>query len=40
MFQKKDPAHLEAMGVMQSLMLKPGAMQRWFEDKRKEFEAL
>lgn len=40
MFQKKDSAHLEAMNKMQELMQSPGAMQEWFENKRKEFEAL
>ena len=38
--QEKDPAHLEAMGKMQKLMEKPGAMQEWFEGKKREFEAL
>ncbi|MEO8400077.1 MAG: DUF1059 domain-containing protein [Ignavibacteriaceae bacterium] len=40
MFQKKDDAHLEAMKKMQELMKTPDAMQKWMEDKRKEFEAL
>ena len=40
MFQKNDPAHLEAMNKMQELMQSPSAMQEWFEGKRKEFEAL
>lgn len=40
MFQKKDAAHLKAMNEMQELMKKPEAMKRWFEDKKKEFEAL
>lgn len=40
MFQKNDSAHLAAMGAMQELMQKPAAMQEWFENKRKEFEAL
>ncbi len=40
MYQKGDPAHLEAMSEMQSLMQDPSAMQQWFEAKRKEFEAL
>lgn len=40
MFQKKDEAHLKAMGEMQSLMQSPEAMQQWFDDKKKEFEAL
>ena len=40
MFQKKDAAHLKAMNEMQELMKKPQAMKEWFENKRKEFEAL
>lgn len=40
MFQKKDSAHMEAMGEMQKLMQKPEAMQELFENKRKEFESL
>jgi hypothetical protein len=40
MFQKKDAAHLKAMNDMQALMKKPEAMKEWFENKKKEFEAL
>ncbi len=40
MFQKGDEAHLKAMGDMQQLMKSPDAMAAWFENKRKEFEAL
>ena len=40
MFQKGDPAHLQAMEEMKSLMADPNAMQQWFVGKRKEFEAL
>ncbi len=40
MFQKGDQAHLEAMSKMQDLMKSPSAMQTWFEDRRKEFDAL
>jgi len=40
MLQEKDEAHLDAMGEMQQLMQKPDAMRKWFDDKRKEFEAL
>jgi predicted small metal-binding protein len=36
MFQKSDQAHLNAMNAMKD----PGAMNTWFENKRKEFEAL
>jgi hypothetical protein len=40
MFQKADEAHLEAMNEMKELMKTPDAMKTWFENKRKEFEAL
>lgn len=40
MFQKQDPAHLEAMGKMRALMNSPEAMQKWFLEKKAEFEAL
>ena len=40
MFQAGDKAHLEAMNSMKHLMQDPKAMQEWFENKRKEFEAL
>lgn len=40
MYQKQDKAHLEAMGKMRALMKEPGEMEKWFESKRKEFEAL
>ena len=40
MFQQKDAAHLKAMNDMQELMKKPEAMKEWFENKKKEFEAL
>lgn len=40
MFHKKDEAHLKAMGAMQELMQSPNEMQKWFEHKRKEFDAL
>lgn len=40
MFQKKDAAHLKAMNEMQELMKLPEAMGEWFENKRKEFDAL
>jgi len=40
MFQKSDQAHLDAMNKMQTLMQTPDAMQAWFEEKRKEFDAL
>ena len=40
MFQAKDEAHLDAMNAMQDLMQKPEAMQKWFEEKKIEFDAL
>ena len=40
MFQQNDEAHLKAMNEMQQLMQNPEAMATWFENKRKEFEAL
>lgn len=40
MFQIGDEAHLSAMEKMKDLMADPEAMNRWFEGKRKEFEAL
>ena len=40
MFQKQDEAHLNAMNKIQELMKSPGEMEKWFESKRKEFEAL
>lgn len=40
MFQKQDKVHLDAMNKIQELMKKPEAMAEWFDNKRKEFEAL
>ena len=40
MYQVKDQAHMAAMGEMQEMMQQPEAMQQWFENKRKEFDAL
>ncbi len=40
MFQKGDEDHIKAMNDMKGLMENPDAMKEWFEDKRKEFEAL
>ncbi len=40
MFQENDEAHLKAMNEMQELMKEPEAMKDWFENKKKEFEAL
>ena len=40
MFQAGDEVHLKAMNEMQELMKSPDAMKEWFENKRREFEAL
>ena len=40
MFQKKDAAHLKAMGEIQELMKSPDTMKEWMDNKRKEFDQL
>lgn len=40
MFQENDLDHLKAMEDMKQLMKSPEAMAAWFENKRREFEAL
>jgi len=40
MFQKQDTKHLDAMSRISKLMQQPQAMQNWFSDKKKEFDAL
>ena len=40
MFQKGDKDHLEAMNEMKANMKTPDAMKTWFENKRKEFDAM
>ena len=40
MYKNQDAAHLEAMGKMQELMKSPDAMQKWFLERKAEFEAL
>lgn len=40
MFQKGDKPHLKAMHEMQGLMQDPAAMQKWFQNKQMEFDAL
>lgn len=40
MFQKNDAEHLDAMKKIQELMQKPGEMEKWMEEKKKEFESL
>lgn len=40
MYKQGDEAHIKAMEKMQERMNSPEAMQKWFEQKKKEFEAL
>jgi hypothetical protein len=40
MFQKGDQKHINAMNEMKKLMTTPAAMKEWFENKRREFDAL
>ena len=40
MFQNNDETHLKAMNEMRELMQQPEAMKNWFENKRREFDAL
>ena len=40
MFQTSDEPHLKAMNKMRELMKSPDAMSEWFENKRKQFNAL
>jgi len=40
MFQQQDADHLAAMAAMKELMQNPQAMQAWYEEKKKAFEAL
>ena len=40
MFKVNDEAHLKAMNIMRDLMQKPEAHKEWFENKKKEFEAM
>lgn len=40
MAQAGDQAHIEKMNTMMSLMNTPEAMNKWFEEKRKEFDVL
>jgi hypothetical protein len=40
MFRNGDEAHLKAMSEMQELMKSPEDMKVWFDNKRKEFDAL
>lgn len=40
MFRKGDEEHLKAMNAMKQLMNEDGAMEKWMEEKRGEFDAL
>lgn len=40
MFQKGDAAHLAAQQEMMKMMSNPDAMQKWMDEKRKEFDTL
>jgi hypothetical protein len=40
MAAKGDKAHIAKMDEMKELMNKPGAVEKWFENKQKEFDAL
>ena len=40
MFQSGDTAHLQDVNDMQDLIKSPDTMKDWFEQKRKEFDAL
>ncbi len=40
MFQKQDEAHMKVMKEMSALMQDPSAMQKWMDEKRKEFDLL
>ena len=40
MFQKQDKEHLDAMNKIQELMKSPQDMAEYFDNKRKQFEAL
>lgn len=40
MLHAGDPDHRKAANAMKALMAEPGALQAWYEDKRREFEAL
>ena len=39
MFQKQDAAHFAIMLEMKTMMEKPGAMEEYMTNKRREFEA-
>ena len=39
MFQKQDAAHLAIMSEMKSVMEKPGGIEEYMANKRREFDA-
>ena len=40
MFQKGDEPHINKMNEMIKLMKNPEAINKWFADKKKEFDSL
>ncbi|AYV22961.1 DUF1059 domain-containing protein [Vibrio mediterranei] len=40
MYQKQEPAHLDAMNKIQAMMRNPEEMKAWYEEKKREFDAL
>ena len=40
MYQKDEGKHMKVMKEMMELMKDPGAMKKWMDNKRKEFDAL
>ncbi|MCY9874104.1 DUF1059 domain-containing protein [Vibrio barjaei] len=40
MYQKQEPAHLDAMNKIQAMMQNPEEMKAWYEEKKREFNAL
>lgn len=40
MYKKGDEKHIKTMEEMRELMNDPHAMKAWFENKKKEFDAL
>ena len=40
MFKENNEAHINAANEMKELMKTRGAMEKWFDNKRKEFDSL
>jgi len=40
MFKAQDEAHLKAGAAMKEMMQEPGAMQKWMDERKKEFDDL